>query len=287
MQENNQLENPNKERITIKGNQLSRSSSGKMESLSYLQREKLSYLKRKLCEKVFRDLSNKYYNLIRDKSYDINNFTKEFEKEMEKSYDFNNPDYKIFFRKIENIFLNKMFYLEDKNGFNDCAINDRNSKEKIEKANKKNMSQTGFSFGKGYSIRNLDQYHIECENIKNPTKIVFSSLKKDNLKKRQTEDEWAKIAEKDYKKFLQENEIEKKKAYEKKVQYSQVLESQIKEKENSKKQEIEKDRKYYEEVFLKDLQKMENEEKLKKQNYRQKIIENKQASMKEFKGDKN
>jgi len=276
----------------IKNNMSKQNGLNRIQRMSYIEREHLIELKKKLTEKVFRDLSNKYYNLLHDKNYNIDTFFKDFEKEMEKSYDFNNPDYKIFFRKIENIFLNKMNKMENKNIFND---NDIFEKEEIKsnksKSNKnlknlENENKNEHQFRKTFTNYNEnvnDNYNQAL--IRDQIKMLYTP-KKDELKRKYEEDEWAKIVNKDYFKFIEENETQKLKIKIMKLEYSKKLQDQIKSKKDLKKSENEIDKKYYEEVFLKNLKEQEKNELAKTEQYRRKCLENKLESMKDSRGEK-
>jgi len=235
---------------------------------------------------VFRDLSNKYYNLLKDKNYDINHFNKDFEREMEKNYDFNNPDYKSFFRKIEYIFLLKMNSIEDKNIFNDSEIIERENNKifnRTQNSNLNNTNKINNNYNKN-SIKNKNENEKQAI-IRDEIKLLYSP-RKEELNRKQNEDEWAKIVNKDFNKFLLENEFNKQKEKSVKMQYSKILLDQIREKENLKKMESENERKYYQDVFLKNLKDEEKKEIEKMENYKKRCIENKQASMKELRGEK-
>ena len=113
----------------IRTNESQKINEKKIHRLNYLEREKLDNLKKKLTERVFRDLSNKYNVLLKEKKYCINNFKKDFDIVMEKNHDFNNPNYMAFFRLVEKSFLNKMFFMEDKNIYNDPDFLNKNFKK--------------------------------------------------------------------------------------------------------------------------------------------------------------
>ncbi len=265
----------------------------KIQRLSYIEREHLIDLKMKLTQKVFRDLSNKYYNLLQDKNYNIDNFFKDFEKEMEKSYDFNNPDYKSFFRRIESGFLNKMNKIEDKNKYNDDQILEREEnkiyKDKLN-SNLNNLTDYYKKNIQGKKSFNRNKDENETENykqalIRDEIKMLYSP-KMDELKRKQEEDEWAKIINKDYLKFLQEDQTERQKQKNLKLEHSKILHEQIKSKENLRKSEMENEKKYFDEVFLKNLKDQELNELNKIRQSRKKCIENKLECMKELRGDK-
>jgi len=277
---------------SIKSNDLKSKSSSKIERLTYIEREHLSKLKKQLADKVLRDLANKYYIIIKDKNYNIKNFYFEFEKELEKSYDFNNPDYKIFFRKIENIFLNRMNRLEDKNIFNSDEVIEKNfnkGKGFNNTYNKKfTVDNKNFSFGSSFQnkqLENLPNENYKQAFVKDQIKMFYSP-KREELKRKQNEDEWAKLANKDYYKFLEENENRKKKLKNSQAEYSNILHEQMKEKEILKKIESENEKKFYDEVFLKNLQDQDKIDLEKTENYKKKCIENKLASLREIRGEK-
>jgi len=286
------MENKTQTSATLKSVEISRKSSNKFERLSFDERQHLIELKKNLADKVFRDLSRKFYKLIRDNNYDLNNFIRDFEKEMKTSYDFNNPDYKVFFRKLENVFLKKMKHLEDKKKLNNDGYSDEdiefkksiNTNCKVKK--KLSMDYSTYSYGKGYSIKNIDHFKNQNDKhtfVKDQIKIIYSPKKEELIRKR-TEDEWAQIINNDYNNYVKENALHKEKAKNLKMEYSKKLLNQIKEKEDQKKMELEKERKFHEEVYLKKLQEEENNDIFKLQNFRRKCLENKISSIRQYTG---
>lgn len=76
--------------------------------IASIRKEELEKLKTKLFEKIFRDLSNKYRRLIYEKQLDIKTCYPHLAKEIEKTFDFSNPDYPKMFQVIEKKFLKEI-----------------------------------------------------------------------------------------------------------------------------------------------------------------------------------
>jgi hypothetical protein len=261
-----------------------RKSSLTNQRISYLERENLDKLKKQLINKVFRDLSNKYFHLVKDKNYQITNFIKDFEIEMEKNHDFNNPDYKSFFRKIENVFLSKMNLIENKNIYNDSDIFKRESRYSQMNINcilNKSKKINDFNYNPALIKNDNEKQAITRDEIR-----ILYSPRKNELKTKQNEDEWSKIINNDYNKYLIDNEMKKQIEKNHKMQYSQLLLEQINEKKELKKLELEKEKKYYDEVFLKNLKKEEKKEIEKNEINKKICTETKKSFLKELRGDK-
>ncbi len=241
-------------------------------------RKNLVQLKKNLAEKFFRDLSNKYFKLISDKKYDTNDFYEEFEKELQKSYNFYNPDYKSFFRKLEKVFLNKIQNLDNKNIYNNEDIlykkKFHNKKIKtptpIKIRNNIKFDNCQYKCKRGFSSKNLKRYQNDNDKqafVKDQINLIYSQ-------KRQL----SKHHENKYisSKFsFEENKSNRAKFQDLKMEYSIKLLSQIKEKENKKKLDIETEAKNKEEEYLRKLQEEQKFEMSQVKAFRKKCQEDK------------
>jgi hypothetical protein len=278
---------------------------------TYLERELLLEMENKLIEKVFKDLSNKYNILIKEKKYNIIKFKKDLINIMKRNYNFNdpNPDYKQFFNKIEKTFLKIIYQIEDKNIYNDSELNkDIEIKDQENSFDKINLNQDGFidykrkfslsSKNKSNSIlinnvikkncknRNEEENILndENENEYNYNKKKFCPLKNELVRK-QTFDDWAKIINSDNKKFLKQKEELKKKNYFDKSNYKNSLFEQMGEKKLIEKLKKEEENFFIKEIFQENLRKIEEKEQKNNQNSKNLLKENKVKSKKELDGN--
>lgn len=244
------IEDQNKLR-TLRTNESQKINEKKIHRINYLERERLDDLKKKLTEKSFRDLSNKYSILIKEKKYNIVKFKKDFDIIMEKNYDFNNPDFKTFFRKVEKKFLNIMYHLEDKNILNDSEFLDKNYlKGKVSyKSNGFAKHQRNFINNKrGNSTLDVNKYHTEIskrEEDYNEKKRLYSPLKDEYLRKN-ANDDWRKLIKNQNEKYLDEKEQMRNTNIKIKNEYKNSLFEQMKEKQVEKKWD-EEEEKFYKE----------------------------------------
>ena len=130
-------------------------------------------------------------------------------------------------------------------------------------------------------MKNLENYHREIDENVN----VYCP-RKEALKRREKEDEWAKIINDNHLKYIEENETAKKKEQNKKNEYSNILKHQIQEKDNLRKTQRDSEKLFHEKIFMENVKNEENEDNVKQKNYKKKCLENKELVIKEYKGDK-
>jgi hypothetical protein len=202
-------------------------------SVKYMDKWELEKLRNKMMEKLYRDIGKKYKTLILDKEITLDKFTKDFRKEVEQNFDFNNPDYKHFFHEVEKVFLNKITRCPDKRREN------LQEKEEIEsKLNNMNYDK--------------EQHHLFKERIKN------NRVRKEAQKK---ENEWAKMAKFDYEQYVAE---EHRKMIEDKIKrqlLNEDLRKQITDKERHEQEVKEQEERYFNEILQGTLTKLDFEER--------------------------
>jgi hypothetical protein len=209
------------------------------QNVKSIQREEINKMKKKLMEKVVKDLKNKYNTLVYDKQFNIGLFEKTLSKNIEKYFDFANPDYLKFFQKIEQIFLKEISRKED---VKREALPNLREAEVISQI----PAQSNPEFKEWNKI--YDDY---CNF---PEKTKKNKLR--NELNRKEKDEWAKIASDDYKKFIKEKDEKELNQSKNRKQLCQDLKRQICNKEEHDKRKKEEEEFYYQNIFKKSLDKM-------------------------------
>ena len=285
---------------------------------NYLERELLFEMENKLIEKVFKDLSNKYNILIKEKKYNIIKFKKDLIYIMKKNYNFNdpNPDYKQFFKNIEKTFLKEINDIDDKNIYNDTELNNDNEEREKQREKQRereysfekiNLKEDGFieykrkfslsnknrpnSNSNSISINNIKKnnnnekkYVLNNENENNFINKVFNPLRNELVRK-QTFDDWAKIINADSKNLLKEIEESKKKKNINKSSYKNSLFEQMQEKKSIEKLKKEEENFFIKEIFQGNLKKMEKKEKENNDKKNELLKKNIEYSKKELNGN--
>jgi hypothetical protein len=82
--------------------------------VKFIDKYELEKLRNKLMVKLYRDIGRKYRSLIVDKEITLERFNKDFRKEIERNFDFSNPDYRKIFHDIEKLVLYKLARLPDR-----------------------------------------------------------------------------------------------------------------------------------------------------------------------------
>jgi hypothetical protein len=221
-----------------------------MKSVKYINKDELNELKNKLIEKLYRDISKKYHTILVEKEYDVKKFANVFQKEIEKNFDFNNPDYKRFFRTIEEIVLKKLSTIEDKKRDQLIGVED---------------------------INRETNYMTFNENVTEKNK-----LKKKLDKKK--EDEWDKIIKYDYQQYLEETKNNIEEERNKKLKISNELDKQIKDKIIREEEIKQNDDKYYNQILKKAIDTLDIEEKEKNLKAKEKFIKEKELLLSSMKG---
>ena len=187
--------------------------------LKYKQKQELESLKKKLLLKLARDIKNKYSSLLSDKELEVEFFNKEFQNEIEKHFDFNNPDYKKFFLKVEKLVLTKLDKIQDKKREN---LIQKNEVEEL----------TSTSLDKKTKFEKINFNYLPEGKLKR-TKL------REELKRKE-KDDWAKLAKYSCSTFQEEQSKEKENEKKLKSLYKEELMTQItmkKETENFLKRE--------------------------------------------------
>jgi hypothetical protein len=170
-------------------------------NIKSMRKQELENLKIKLFEKIYRDISNKYSKLLYDKDYNLDKFEKHFKREIENSFDFNNPDYLDFFKKVESVFLKEMNKIDDKKR---DSLLDKETVTKIVTQNEM----------KSQSQLNQD------ENIITRQELIKKLKQKEN-------DEWALITKYENMKFIEDNKKKVEDEEKRKKEILQDLHDQI------------------------------------------------------------
>lgn len=217
-------------------------------NVRYMKAEELDNLKKKLYDKLFNDIKKKYNSLLCDKGYTAQRFIKDFQNQIDNNFDFNNPDYKQFFRRVEKIILKKLSNISDKKS------------EQL--PDKKEVEAMG-GIDDNILIKDTEIDEHYKTNFQNTEKKKRNDLRQILDKKRQ--DEWALIAEYEYNNYLVEDKQNKKIENEKKKSYRDSLSAQVKDKikrdMNSMEDEI-----LMHEAIKNTLKKLESEENAKLAN---------------------
>jgi hypothetical protein len=82
--------------------------------VKFIDKYELEKLRTRLMVKLYRDIGKKYRSLLTDKEITLEKFNKELKREIERNFDFSNPDYKKFFHEVEKMVLQKLARLPDK-----------------------------------------------------------------------------------------------------------------------------------------------------------------------------
>jgi hypothetical protein len=220
--------------------------SNKPTNIKYMHQEELNKLKNKLLEKLYRDIDNKYKNILNDKGYNIQFFKKEFSKKVENYFDFNNPDYKKFFKQIEKDFLNKMNKIDD---IKREAMPDQEEIEYLSNP-KRNEAPVTNGFDNPYNSVFNNNEKTKREKLRNL------------IKHKMEKDEWGIIAKKDHAKYLREQKEKENVYVQKRKEYFETLNQQMKEKSKHKHELEEQDKRIDEEI--KKNNEMMDKEELKK-----------------------
>jgi hypothetical protein len=225
-------------------------------NVKFIDKYELEDLRNKLIAKLFRDLGKKYKTILLDKDITIEKFTKDFEKEIQKNFDFSNPDYRKFFHESEKLILEKLSKLPDKRR--------ENMKQKQEIDNKLLNVEV-----------DKEEYFLYPERVKN-NRIRKEVDKQSN--------EWAKMANYEYEQFVSETH---KKAIEERIR-KQLLNEELgkqicekREKEvNAKAEEV-----YFGDVLKKTMENMDIQEREKNLKAKEMFLKQKELLLSSMEGN--
>lgn len=220
--------------------------------VNFMLKEELEILQKRLFEKIYKDVCNKYSPLLNDKEYDSERFYKDFKNEIEKNYDFNNPDYKKFFVKIEKIVLKKLSKVDD------VKREVLPEKQQVEYYSQ-SQSKSQDNINNDKIKKAYNDYWMYPDKVKNNR--LGSALKK-----KEEEDEWAIVNKYQYDKLKEEENLHKENLSSAKKTFLESLNKQMKEKEILEK--IEKEKEEYLYNHQKALDKVKKEEE---ESYRKKV----------------